>query len=362
MNTETGSPVDAFRQRVIHAAEAALEADGAVGPLELFREMGMLHESHIKGWRQRSQFYPNLESWIQVGPEKFQKATRYFAQWVAERGLRPLEVSFTRRTPQGEAPLQVTIDGNPERERFYRTKYVPGNLSERKVEKLTQKLTKAPDLVVFEKVSEDGNCSDCGVELIKGDFLFLEKQQPLCLTCADLDHLIFLPSGDMALSRRARKYSPLLAVVVRFNRSRNQYQRQGMLVTRDGLEQAEKECTADAAERAASRAQAAVRRASEDVEFTRSFTEAISERFPNCPEKEARAIAEQATVRGSGRVGRCAAARELDSRAIELAVVAYIRHQHTQYDSLLMAGVERLVARSEVRAQIETVLARWSSR
>jgi hypothetical protein len=52
----------------------------------------------------------------------------------------------------------------------------------------------------------------------------------------------------------------------------------------------------------------------------------------------------------------------LDSRAIELAVVAYIRHQHTQYDSLLMAGVERLVARSEVRAQIETVLARWSSR
>jgi len=34
----------------------------------------------------------------------------------------------------------------------------------------------------------------------------------LCLSCADLDHLAFLPSGDTALTRRAKKYSGLTAV------------------------------------------------------------------------------------------------------------------------------------------------------
>ncbi len=33
----------------------------------------------------------------------------------------------------------------------------------------------------------------------------MEDQGPLCMSCADLAHLIFLPSGDAALTRRARK-------------------------------------------------------------------------------------------------------------------------------------------------------------
>jgi hypothetical protein len=65
----------------------------------------------------------------------------------------------------------------------------------------------------------------------KGSFLSMEKGQPLCLSCADLDHLVFLPAGDTALSRRSRKHSPLSAVVVRFNRARKRYERQGLLVT-----------------------------------------------------------------------------------------------------------------------------------
>src|SRR5438874_6527677 len=53
----------------------------------------------------------------------------------------------------------------------------------------------------------------------------LEKSQSLCLSCADLDRLVFLPAGDTALSRRARKHSPLSAVVVRFSRARGRYER-----------------------------------------------------------------------------------------------------------------------------------------
>ena len=60
------------------------------------------------------------------------------------------------------------------------------------------------------------------------------------------DHLVFLPRGDAALTRRASKYSTLRAVVVRFSRSRERYERQGLLVEEAALTRAEQECLSDA--------------------------------------------------------------------------------------------------------------------
>jgi hypothetical protein len=60
-----------------------------------------------------------------------------------------------------------------------------------------------------------------------------------------MDHLVFLGSGDAAPTRRARKRSGLSAVVVRFSRARKRYERQGVLVEQEALEQAEAECLAD---------------------------------------------------------------------------------------------------------------------
>ena len=51
--------------------------------------------------------------------------------------------------------------------------------------------------------------SDCNAELSRGSFLRMEKQKPLCLECADLDHLVFLSRDDVALTKRSRKYSNL---------------------------------------------------------------------------------------------------------------------------------------------------------
>jgi hypothetical protein len=62
----------------------------------------------------------------------------------------------------------------------------------------------------------------------------------------------------------------------------------------------------------------------------------------------ARTLAAHTGVRGSGRVGRSAAGRALDETAITLAVVASLRHQDTDYDSLLMAGLSRDIARERV--------------
>ena len=76
----------------------------------------------------------------------------------------------------------------------------------------------------------------------------------MCLACADMEHLVFLPSGDAAVTRRAKKHSTLSAVVLKWNRARKRYERQGLLVESEALEQAEKECLADAEVRHAGQA------------------------------------------------------------------------------------------------------------
>ena len=61
------------------------------------------------------------------------------------------------------------------------------------------------------------------------------------------------------------------------------------------------------------------------------------------------------TVQGLAAVPRV---QDVDG-PVDLAVIAHIRHTHTNYDKLLMAGTERLDARAQVRGKIDQVLAAW---
>jgi hypothetical protein len=54
------------------------------------------------------------------------------------------------------------------------------------------------DIVVF-IIRRDTKCAECGEELGKGRWLRLENERPLCLACADLDHL----DNDRAQARAA---------------------------------------------------------------------------------------------------------------------------------------------------------------
>jgi hypothetical protein len=216
---------------------------------------------------------------------------------------------------------------------------------------------KAPDLVVIEPLNQ-WTCAGCGGS---GSLLRMEDGEPLCMTCADLDHLVFLPAGDAALSRRARTASRLVAAVIRFSRARRRYERQGILVEEAALQQAEALCVADEDAHARRRERDRQRRADQDVVFEGQLAEAVTRLFPGCPPERAAAIARFASVRGSGRVGRSAAGRALDDRAVRLAVAASVRHEDTGYDELLMAGVPRPVAREQVRPAIDGVLAAWGA-
>ena len=219
---------------------------------------------------------------------------------------------------------------------------------------------KSDDIVVI-MGRRDFTCAGCEEDFQRGEWFRMDDAGTLCLDCADLGHLDFLPRGDTALTRRAKKHSRLSAVVVQWARARNRYERQGLLVEPEALEQAERECLADAEARERRRIRDLDRRAGEDEKLMAAFAGAIRDQFPACPPERATSIARHAATRSSGRVGRSAAGRALNPEAVRLAVIASIRHRDTTYEDLLMDGVPRLDARHQVRDQVDEVLRRWES-
>lgn len=222
--------------------------------------------------------------------------------------------------------------------------------------------TESQDLKVFIS-SRESVCDECGEELGRHAWIVLAGERgALCLACADLDHLLFLPSGDAALTRRARARSVLSAVVLKWSRARKGYERQGLLVEEAALAAAEADCLADGDARAQRRDRETARRAMLDRDYVKQFAARIRELFPGCPRGVERAVAEHACQKFSGRVGRSAAAKSFDELAVGLAVVAHVRHTGTDYDRLLAGGADRLDARSAVAARIEAVLDKWRRR
>jgi hypothetical protein len=218
---------------------------------------------------------------------------------------------------------------------------------------------KDSEILVF-VLSKDSLCSKCGSKLEHKDFITLEKDKgALCMKCAGLDNLIFLPSGDPALTRRAKKHSKLSAVVLQWSRSRRRYERQGLLVEKDAVGKAEKECLADNDAREKRKIRETAKRAIFDREYIQCFAQRIKELFPSCPADREIEIAEHACRKYSGRVGRSAMAKELETNAVRLAVIAHIRHAETKYDELLMSGRNKERARAEIQDHLEKVLKNW---
>jgi hypothetical protein len=333
-----------LKERVGQAADEALSRQGSVSPVDVCLGIGWLQPVNVDDW-QRGRTGALDEYFISIRGESLAEMIVELRDWAQAKGLKPVDTEYlsASRNPR---PLRILSD--PDLEKTWRTRWESPAITARQKEKLAA----PPDLVVVIPV-RDWECAECKGT---GDFLIMDEASPLCLTCADMDHLEFLPSGDAALTRRSKKASRLSAIVVKWSKSRKRYERQGILAEPAAIEQAEQQCLGDADLRARRRERDAVRRADEDVVFQGKFAAEITRLFPRCPAARADAIASHAGLRGSGRVGRSAAGRRLDEQAVTLAVVASIRHQDTDYDDLLMSGVARDVARERISADIDRVL------
>lgn len=345
--------VSRLERRVVAAAEQALTRQSYVSPLDVLTGMGWVPLGLVTDWRQGRA--PHLEAVAAVPAGRLAEALEAFHRWAAGRGLQSSEVEYPAAS-RDRRPLRFTAAGDPAQELTFRTHWMPADLPRQQRARLAARQSKPPDLVVMQPLKAF-TCVSCAAT--DADMLTMEDAGQVCLACADLDHLVFLPAGDAALTRRARQASRLSAVVVRFSRSRKRYERQGLLVEEAAVEQAEQQCLSDEDARARRRERDRQRRETADEQFQQELAEQIGRLFPGCPPQRAAAISRHTGTRGSGRVGRSAAGRSLDPDAVTRAVIASVRHEDTTYDELLMAGLPREQARDRIRDDIDRVLEQW---
>ncbi|MFC0549875.1 DUF2293 domain-containing protein [Planotetraspora thailandica] len=344
--------------RVEKAARVALATRKHVTVIDVLTGLRWVQGRHVDQWRQGRA--DSLERLAAVDAARMTEAVACLREWAEACGLSADEAAYTS-AGRDRRPLRFTVEGDDRLERLFRVRWLSPDMSESARRRLEERDNRAPDLVVVVPL-EPWVCAGCGAAsgaALDDSRLIMEADQPYCLTCSDMDHLEFLPAGNATLSRRAKKESGLSALVVRFNRRRKRYERLGVLVEEAALARAEEQCLADEEVRSRRRERDRERRAGEDAEYRTAMAERIGALFPGCPPERAAAIALHAGQRGSGRVGRTAAARVFDEDAITLAVIASVRHQDTDYDALLMAGVPRMTARDRIRPRVDQVLAAW---
>ncbi|MBB2912514.1 hypothetical protein FHS43_003797 [Streptosporangium becharense] len=338
-----------LERRIAEAAEAALAQRKYVTAIDVLTGLRWLHAQHVDTWRQGRA--TTLEQLAAVDGARMTEAVAALRRWALARGLTPSPTPYVSGA-RDRGELRFVADGD---DSAFRVHWISPDMSEARRRQLAERQSKAPDLTVVEP-EKPWECAGCAGT---GPYLIMESAGSYCLTCADLDHLVLLPAGDAALSRRAKKESGLAAVVVRFNRRRKRYERLGILVEEAALARAEEQCLADEEVRLRRRERDRVRRAGEDLEFQAAMAEEIVRLFPGCPPERAAEISAHAAQRGSGRVGRTAAAKVFDENAITLAVIASVRHLDTDYDRLLMSGVPRAEARDRIRPGVDRVLTGW---
>src|SRR5258708_10278859 len=167
-----------------------------------------------------------LEGGMQVDVQRILEALKLFQSWATRKGLSASPTDYVAGGPQRQT-LRFSRGGDGAIEALYRTHWVSRELSEKKRERLAEKASRAPDLVVVQPLKSEWTCHRCGGT---GDLLMMENPGPACLRCVGLNDLEFVPAGDTLLSRRVKGENTKGAVVVRLNPSPRRHQRPRLFV------------------------------------------------------------------------------------------------------------------------------------
>src|SRR6266516_7090649 len=93
--------------------------------------------------------------------QRISEAMKLFRSWAATKGLTPSEAQYVTRTASRQM-LRFSKSGNPAIEKLYRTHWISRELSEKKRERLVEKASRAPELVVIQPLNDTWKCHRCG--------------------------------------------------------------------------------------------------------------------------------------------------------------------------------------------------------
>jgi hypothetical protein len=94
-----------------------------------------------------------LERVAQIDPSKLSAAIRALGGWAERQGLKPTETDYVART-RDRRELRFTRSDDPAVERAYRTHWFSPELSERERQRLEERQSRAPELVVISPLKD----------------------------------------------------------------------------------------------------------------------------------------------------------------------------------------------------------------
>ncbi len=136
----------ALEDRVIRAAEGALARQEYVSAIDVLLGLGWLDASSLARWRQGR--VESLEQVVQANLARVSEAMKLFREWASQNGLKASETRYVARSTQ-RGQLRFSVSGDAGIERLYRTHWVSPKLSERKRERLQEKASRPPELIVI---------------------------------------------------------------------------------------------------------------------------------------------------------------------------------------------------------------------
>src|SRR5690242_20619572 len=92
-----------LEDRVVRAAENAIQEQQHVNAIDVLVGMGLLAPSNVDAWRQGRLAF--LEEMIQGSPEKVGRSLEIFRKWAESRGLQPMDARYVRNTREGDLEL-----------------------------------------------------------------------------------------------------------------------------------------------------------------------------------------------------------------------------------------------------------------
>jgi hypothetical protein len=116
---------DSLEHRVLAAANAALDRNQYVAPIDVLTGLGWLRAEHAEAWRRGR--VPYLERVTTASLGKLSRVLRILRNWAERDGLQPRETAYTAWT-KSRHQLRFTKTGDENLERAYRTHWVSPDL------------------------------------------------------------------------------------------------------------------------------------------------------------------------------------------------------------------------------------------
>jgi hypothetical protein len=135
--------------RIAAAAEKALARQKFVTPIDVCLDIGWLQPSNVDDWRRGR--VDDLGYFLPTHDDRSVAFLVHLQKWAIARGLKPFEADYVSAA-RSRRPLRFSSLDEPDLERSWRTHWISPDLPDKQAERVIERQSAPPDLVVIQPV------------------------------------------------------------------------------------------------------------------------------------------------------------------------------------------------------------------